>query len=578
MDRSGLLPTPEPKVMIDEYQRRKCRETQAMKQLQRGNSGARGLARTIMLAAVRFRADETGTMTFFSMMLIILIFMCGGMGVDLMRHERMRSAIQNTSDEAVLAAANLDQTLDPTTVVNDYFAKAGMTSYLTSVNVTTASNARTVTVNTTASLPTYFMKLEGVQTLAAKGVSQAVESIGNVEVAIALDNSGSMTEAAGSTTKIQALITAANSFVDQMFSQVESGALTMSLLPYDSHIDIGNTLMANLNVSSENTVAKCIDFLPGDFNTTAVSATALLQRSGNFDGRDTGTTMVPECNSHSYRDSVVFSNNPTTLHSLINSLQAGGYTSIDSGVKWASATLDPSFQPVVNNLISAGTLTSAYAGRPAAFNDRNFMKVLIVMTDGENTTRMQLNPGYYSGNSGYFTTGTSTYWSFYDSTKGTTPYFWKYDKKWHASNYYKGASSQPCTSSCSNYTVTDSKAATTATQWTWPQIWAKWPVQYFTNNIIGTVYGSSASTTWYNKIVSTVSATTMDSLLHNICTAAKANGVLIYAIGFQTTSHGAAVLTDCATSPAFYFDAQGTQISTVFSAIASSIVHLRLTQ
>ena len=571
-----------------------------MKRFQRGNSDAKGLARTLMLKVSHFRADETGTMTFFAMMLIILIFMCSGMAVDLMRHERMRSAIQNTSDEAVLAAANLDQTLDPTAVVNDYFAKAGMTPYLTSVVVNTASNARSVTATTTASLPTYFMKLEGIQTLTANGASAAEESIGNVEVAIALDNSGSMTQQAVSgttttcttsrgkttcttttqyTTKILALIAAANSFVDQMFTNVETGALTMSLMPYDSHLSIGDTLMANLNVTSENTVSQCIDLQPSDFNTTAVSTTTLLQRTPYMDSWDTGSSMSNiDCNSNSYRDSVVFSNNPATLHTLINSLQASGNTSIDTGVKWASATLDPAFQPVVKILISAGTLTSAYAGRPAAYNDRNFMKVLIVMTDGENTTRGQINPGYYSGNSGYFVSGTSTYWSWYDSTKGSTPYYWSYDAKWHTSNYYKGAKSQPCTSSCTNITVSDTKAAATATQWTWPQIWAKWPVQYFVNTYIGAVYGSSGATTWMNKIVTQVQATTMDTNLHNICTAAKANGVLIYAIGFQTTTHGASVLTDCATSPAFYFDAEGTQISTVFATIASSIVHLRLTQ
>lgn len=567
---------------------------------QRTNTGIGGLGQKAMRRVFQFRADEAGTMTFFSMILIILIFMCSGMAVDLMRHERLRTAIQTTNDEAVLAATNLDQSLDPTSVVNDYFAKAGMTPYLASVTVTQGTNSRQVTATTTANLPTYFMQLDGVPSLGVNGVSTAVESIGNVEVAMALDNSGSMTQQAVAattttcsvtkrgkqhcttqtqyTTKIAALIDAANSFVDQMFSQVQNGALTMSLLPYDSHLNIGTTLMSDLNVSSENTVAKCIDFLPSDFSTTAIDPTTLLQRSGNFDGHSSGSSVQPECNSASYRNSVVFSNNAATLHTLINSLQASGNTSIDTGVKWAAATLDPSFQPIVNDMISAGTLTSDYAGRPAAYGNRNFMKVLIVMTDGENTTRWQLNPGYYSGNSPYFTTGTSSYWSFYDSTKGSTPYYWYYDKKWHASNYYKGAKSQPCTSSCSNFTVSDSSAATTATQWTWPQLWAKWPVQYFTDNIIGTVYGSSASNTWYNKIVDSVQASDMDSQLHNICTAAKANGVLVYAIGFQTSSHGASVLKDCATSPAFYFDAEGTQISTVFSTIASSIVHLRLTE
>lgn len=550
----------------------------------------------------RFATDESGTMTFFAMMMILMIIMMSGMAVDLMRYERMRVAIQNTNDEAVLAAANLNQSEDPETVVRDYFAKAGMTNYLQSVTVTEATNLKNVTATTAATLPTYFMRVSGIDDLNTTGVSTAEQSIGNVEIAMALDNSGSMSQQAVSgsyqqcttkrnysgtyqscktvytyTTKIAALITAANQFVDQMFTQVEPGALTMSILPYDSHLDIGN-LMGYLNVSNENTVAKCIDFQAADFNTTAISPTALLQRSGNFDGWDTGSSMSPECNSSSYRDAIAYSADKTALHNTINNLQAGGNTSIDTGVKWAAATLDPSFQPVVTAMINNGALDAGFAGRPAAYSDHTFMKVLIVMSDGENTTRLQLNPGYYSGNSGYFTTGTSSYWSFYDGTRTSNPYFWSYDNKWHAANYYKGAKSQPCSGSCSNYTVTDSKAAATATQWDWATIWAKWPVQYFTNSVIATVYGSSAANTWYNKIVSTVSASTMDSYMHNICSAAKANGVLVYAIGFQTTDHGASTLQDCASKPSFYFDAQGTEISDVFSLIASSIVHLRLTQ
>ena len=70
----------------------------------------------------------------------------------------------------------------------------------------------------------------------------------------------------------------------------------------------------------------------------------------------------------------------------------------------------------------------------------------------------------------------------------------------------------------------------------------------------------------------------MDTNLHSICDAAKSNGVLIYSIGFQTSSHGAATLKDCASAPSYYFDAQGLDISSVFAKIASSIQHLRLTQ
>jgi hypothetical protein len=61
------------------------------------------------------------------------------------------------------------------------------------------------------------------------------------------------------------------------------------------------------------------------------------------------------------------------------------------------------------------------------------------------------------------------------------------------------------------------------------------------------------------------------------CDAAMASGVIVYAIGFETDSSTSQKLEDCASTPSHYYNAEGTQISTVFAAIASSIQKLKLT-
>ena len=53
---------------------------------------------------VAFGADESGSLTIFSLFLFLLILMIAGMSVDLIRHEHGRVAMQNTLDTAVLAA------------------------------------------------------------------------------------------------------------------------------------------------------------------------------------------------------------------------------------------------------------------------------------------------------------------------------------------------------------------------------------------------------------------------------------------------------------------------------------------
>ncbi|WP_438959126.1 hypothetical protein [Nereida sp.] len=64
--------------------------------------------------------------------------------------------------------------------------------------------------------------------------------------------------------------------------------------------------------------------------------------------------------------------------------------------------------------------------------------------------------------------------------------------------------------------------------------------------------------------------------LSEICAAARAKGILIYAIGFEVDT-GEGPMRDCATEgDAYYFDVSGREISTAFAAIANHINQLRL--
>ena len=95
---------------------------------------------------VRFAREEDGVFTILALFMIMMMVLVGGIQLDFMRHEMERSRLQAVADRAVLAAADLDQTLDPSAVVKDYFAKAGMIDYLSNVTVANGLNFRTVTV------------------------------------------------------------------------------------------------------------------------------------------------------------------------------------------------------------------------------------------------------------------------------------------------------------------------------------------------------------------------------------------------------------------------------------------------
>ena len=119
----------------------------------------------MMFMLKHFARKEDGAMTLFAVFMFLMMILVAGLGVDLMRHEMERTKIQNTIDRAVLAAADLDQTLDPSAVVTDYMDKAGVGQHLSEVNVNEGLNFRTVTATAQATTPTQFMSMLGVDTL-----------------------------------------------------------------------------------------------------------------------------------------------------------------------------------------------------------------------------------------------------------------------------------------------------------------------------------------------------------------------------------------------------------------------------
>lgn len=101
--------------------------------------------------------------------------------------------------------------------------------------------------------------------------------------------------------------------------------------------------------------------------------------------------------------------------------------------------------------------------------------------------------------------------------------------------------------------------------------WARYNFGWYLDNYVNWRYHNS----WYYQ---KYSASTGDSLLHNICEAAKDQKIVVWSIGFEVSDHGAAVMNDCASSPSHFFRVEGVEISEAFEAIARQINQLRLTQ
>jgi Flp pilus assembly protein TadG len=541
-----------------------------------------GTGRRLGQRLARFRHVEDGALIIFALVLFILMTMMGGIAVDLMRYEATRTTLQNTLDRSTLAAASLTQTLDPEEVVNDYFVKAGLDQYLTSVTVSEGINFREVEADALANTQPMFLHMMGIQEFEAPGHSMAEQRISNVEIMLVLDVSGSM----ASNNKLTNLKVAANEFIDTVLSSDADGLISIGIVPFNGQVNLGATLISQYNAPYPTGQAdvNCVDLPNSVYNGTGISQSVSLPRTAHADtfsstSQTTSYVAYTSTSSATVNLANVWcppqggnivrlpSQSISTLQSQINGLYAVGATSINAGFKWGLALLDPSARDMYDDLILAGSIPEALSGRPYEYTDAEAMKVIVLMTDGEHFAEERVNDVYKSGLAPIYRSNNDNNYSVYHASVATASKYWvPHLGTWQA---------QPWTNSTNTGT---------STQLTWPQVWANLRQTYvawqFYARALGTT--SSTRTAAYNTAMADfkdqTATSAMDSQLQGICTMAKDEGVIVYGIAFEAPAGGQTQIRGCSTSTAHYFNASGLQISTAFNAIASNISQLRLTQ
>ncbi|MGS4983602.1 Flp pilus assembly protein TadG [Pseudosulfitobacter pseudonitzschiae] len=378
----------------------------------------------------RFAIDDDGSMTIFACFLVLMMLLIGGIGVDLMRNEMERTRLQNTLDRAILAAADLDQEMSPEAVVTDYFDKAGLGSYLKSVTVDEGLNYRTVTADAATVSPTRFMKFMGVSELNVPAVGTASERIANVEISLVLDISGSM----ASNSKMENLRNAAKVFVDTVIRPETKDLVSLSLVPYSEHVNVGEPIFDRLNTIHRHEFSYCLEIPNSEFDNANFDLSKRYDQmqhfQWNYDGynNDRNDTVCPR---YDYETVSPLSQNASALKTQIGKLQPRAGTSIFLGMKWATALLDPSFRPVINSLINANDIDNAFQGRPVAYDDVETLKTIILMTDGKNDRSNRIADWAYDSASDY------VHWSNYNFNWYLSRYVSSRDRKYYyVADYY----------------------------------------------------------------------------------------------------------------------------------------------
>lgn len=557
-----------------------------------------------------FRADERGSMTILALTLLSAAALLGGLAVDVMRFENRRTLMQTALDLCVLNAASLRQTLNETTLFNDCVRKAGMTGTVTKLTVTEGYSSKSVSASAEEVVNTMFLGMIGMDTLKVTAVSSAMERVGNVEVSLVLDVSGSM---AG--TRLTNMKAAAKDFVRTLLSDDSEGRVLITLVPYNGQVNLGdylaqkytvtNTPFNSTNIPDVRNV-RCVDLPSTAYAGTAISRTLSLPAttyvdtysttwtSGYAGPTDSNYALPSTANMWCPATASAVSGNVVrlpgftlpgqqatvdtpskrvqALNAAIDSLTAIGATSINAGMRWGLAMLDPSMNSIYDEFISAGQMPESADSRPLPFNDPDVLKVIVLMSDGENFMEERTRDGFRSGTpvasapaasrspmSPIWIGTDGNYSIFHSGRSDTSDHYVPHLGAWRATPWVNSSNSG------------------SATNLTWGQVWERVRMSWVAYQLYARP-GMMTYTNAMNMFRAQTPIADMNTQLQTVCTTARNSNVVVYTIAFEAPTNGQTQLRSCATTTSRYYTASSTTISQVFASIAGNISKLKLTQ
>ena len=204
---------------------------------------------------LKFREDNSGQVAMTFGIALIPILTGAGVAIDFSRIAMKHSSLQQATDSAALAVAK-----SVTTSTTSGGVQAQAQSYLTTsysnrtATITSASIAtdhKSLCVNSTDTVQLGLLSVFGTSTknIDVSTCTYLAGVAGSYEIALVLDNSGSMNESVSGSSKVTALKTAANQFISAMFAEPFLGKVKMSVVPFSGMVAVQNSDTSNRTAS-----------------------------------------------------------------------------------------------------------------------------------------------------------------------------------------------------------------------------------------------------------------------------------------------------------------------------------------
>ena len=321
-----------------------------------------------------FGADRSGNTTLIFALAAIPIFGAVGVAVDYSRGNSARTAMQATLDATTLMVSK--EALNIKSGQVQQKAKTYFNSQFTRKDVKNLKLAFTMTTNApgdftivgevTAKMDTAIAQVIGYKEMDLRATSQVRWGFKAIELALALDNTGSM----AAKNKMVELKAA----VKQLLAQLKAN----SKVPGDTKIAI-IPFTTVVNVGTENADATWIAY---DSKITKANwQGCVADRDQPNDAKDTAPngsspTMFPVADCAGLVKTLPLTSDWAALEGMVDTMNPAGMTNVTIGMMWGWHSLTPS-EP----------FTQATAPKP------DVEKYMILLTDGLNTAnRFTTNP------------------------------------------------------------------------------------------------------------------------------------------------------------------------------------------
>lgn len=341
----------------------------------------------------RFLNSRDGGAAPFLALSLIPLMGATGVAVD---YSRANSA--KVSMQAALDSTGLILSKNANSMSADALAASAQTIFMAQFNRPEAQNV-TIThqfsapqqgsfslkLTSTAKIPTRFATLVGTSAMTISATTEIIWGIKRLNLALALDNTGSMS----SNGKMAALKTAAHNLLNTLEAAAKKpDDVKVSIIPFATDVNVGTVYKdsswidwqqwedVNGTCSTTSYKTKTTCEAAGRKWTVASRNTwngCVWDRDQNFDIQNTapGTSQATKFRAHQASNCptamMPLTNDWAALHAKIDAMIPTGNTNVTIGMAWAWQTLSP-VEPM---------------NAPATEPDLD--KVIVLLTDGQNT-------------------------------------------------------------------------------------------------------------------------------------------------------------------------------------------------